>query len=401
MRWGRVLWVGLGGAAATTAASAAFGMSTAEALRMALVAGGAAAGAGGAGTLALYGVRRRSMATQTIVVALTALVAVAAGAVAASNAMFISKHDLHALWVVLIVAVTVAMIAALVLGERVVAARRSLGESARRIGEGLPPSGVRPDAAEFRALAGELEEMSQKLDEARTREQALDTSRRELVAWISHDLRTPLAGIRAMSEALEDGVVSDPETVAQYHARLRREADHLAGLVDDLFELSRINAGAMRLELERVSLSDLVSDAIAAADPVAAAKRVRVAGRTDGVPELDLSAPEFSRALRNLLENAIRHTPADGTVWVEAGVEGGRAYVSVADGCGGIPEPDLDRVFDLAFRGEAARTPADGGAGLGLSITRGIVEAHAGEIEVKNVGAGCRFTVRLPLNGYA
>ncbi|MEX2459335.1 MAG: HAMP domain-containing sensor histidine kinase, partial [Actinomycetota bacterium] len=377
-----------------------FGMSSAEALRMAAVAGGAAAGAGGLGTVALHLLRRRSIATQAIVVALTALGAVAAGALAASRAMFISDHDLHVLWVVLIVAVTVAIVAALVLGQRVVAARRALGETARRIGEGLSPAAADPsETAEFRALAAELQEMSRRLEEARFRERALEASRRELVAWISHDLRTPLAGIRAMSEALEDGVVSDAETVAEYHARLRREADHLAGLVDDLFELSRIQAGALRLEMERVSLSDLVSDAIAAADPVAAAKRVRVSGRTDSAPELSLSASDFSRVLRNLLENAIRHTPADGTVWVEAGVADGRAYVSVADGCGGIPPPDLDRVFDLAFRGEAARTPGDGGAGLGLSIARGIVDAHEGEIEVENAGDGCRFTVRLPLDG--
>jgi signal transduction histidine kinase len=397
MRWARVLAVGLAGAVATAAASATFGMSTSEAMNMAAVAGGAAAGAGAAGAVALYLLRRRSVGVQTVAVALTALAAVAIGAVSASQAMFLSEHDLHALLVFLIVAVTVAMIAALVLGGRVVAGRDALGESARRIGEGMPASPPGPGTAEFRALAGELDEMSRKLDDARSRERALEASRRELVAWISHDLRTPLAGIRAMTEALEDGVVSDASTVGEYHAALRREAEHLAGLVDDLFELSRIQAGAMRLQMQRVALSDLVSDAIAAADPVAAVKRVRLSGRTDGAPELSLSAAEFSRVLRNLLENAIRHTPADGTVWVEAGVDDGRAFVSVADGCGGIPESDLDRVFDLAFRGEAARTPGDGGAGIGLSIARGIVEAHAGEIHVENAGRGCRFTVRLPM----
>jgi signal transduction histidine kinase len=108
---------------------------------------------------------------------------------------------------------------------------------------------------------------------------------------------------------------------------------------------------------------------------------------------------ELSRALRNVLENAIRHTPSDGAVSVHAGIEDGLAYVSVADGCGGIPEDDLDRVFDLAFRGEAARTPGpDSGAGLGLAIARGIVEAHHGDISVRNEGPGCRFTLRLPLD---
>ena len=114
--------------------------------------------------------------------------------------------------------------------------------------------------------------------------------------------------------------------------------------------------------------------------------------------EVPASTPELSRALRNILETAIRHTPSEGSVLVEAGVDGGRAYVSVADGCGGIPDADLDRVFDLAFRGEAARTPEpDGGAGLGLAIARGIAEAHRGDITVRNENGGCLFTLRLPL----
>jgi len=241
--------------------------------------------------------------------------------------------------------------------------------------------------------------MSHKLEATRARERALEGSRRELVAWVSHDLRTPLAGIRAIAEALEDRVTTDPGDVARYHRTLRQEADRLAGLVDDLFELSRINAGTLRLELERASLGDLVSDALAAAAPVARAKGVRLEGRLDGqAPEVDLSVPEIARVFRNLLENAIRHTPSEKAVLVEAGVRDGHAEVAVADACGGIPAEDLDRVFDLAFRGEAARTPGDsGGAGLGLAIARGIVEAHHGQIVVENRGEGCRFTVRLPL----
>jgi signal transduction histidine kinase len=119
---------------------------------------------------------------------------------------------------------------------------------------------------------------------------------------------------------------------------------------------------------------------------------------TTEAPEVDLSVPDMARVLRNLLENAIRHTPSDGAVVVEAGVEDEHAYVAVADTCGGIPEPDIGRVFDVAFRGASARTPDDGGAGLGLAIARGIVQAHHGEINVRNEGSGCRFTVRLPLD---
>ena len=202
-----------------------------------------------------------------------------------------------------------------------------------------------------------------------------------------------------MAEALEDGVVADPDTVSRYHVAIRVEIDRLAELVDDLFELSRIQAGALRLQMARASLGDLVSDALAASAPVARAKGVHLQGLVDGAsPELHLSTPEVSRALRNLLENAIRHTPADGAVFVEVGVEAETAFVAVEDACGGIPEEDLDRVFDTAFRGELARTPNEESAGgLGLAIVRGVAEAHDGEIAVCNIGRGCRFELRLPL----
>jgi signal transduction histidine kinase len=274
-----------------------------------------------------------------------------------------------------------------------------LGDATRRIGEGEVVTSVDVPAGEFADLARRLQETSEKLDAARRRERALDLSRRELIAWVSHDLRTPLAGIRAMAEALEDGIVDDAATVERYHRAMRIETDRLAGLVDDLFELSRINAGALRLQMERASLGDLVSDAIATASVTAESRGVRLQGRlTTEAPEVDLSVPDMARVLRNLLENAIRHTPSDGAVVVEAGVEAEHAYVSVADTCGGIPEPDIGRVFDVAFRGASARTPDDGGAGLGLAIARGIVQAHHGQINVCNEGSGCRFTVRLPLD---
>jgi signal transduction histidine kinase len=371
-----------------------------ENLEMVTLAGGTAVGAAALGALVLRGLRRRSIGTQTAAVALVAVLAVGVGAWAAARAMFLSDHDLGALGVILVAAGTVGVATAVVLGRRVGEASRSLAEVARRIGRDAVDGGSRPapaGPAELARLREELEITSRRLDQARARERSLDASRRELVAWVSHDLRTPLAGIRAIVEALEDGVVHDPETVARYYTTLRVEADRLAGLVDDLFELSRTQAGVLRLHFERVSLGDLVSDAIATAAPVAEAKGVRLEGRLSGPPpDLDVSAPEVLRALRNILENAIRHTPSDGTVVVEAGRDADRAFVSVADSGGGIPEPDLPRIFDVAFRGDSARTPGDG-AGLGLAIARGLVDAHRGEITVRNDNGGARFTVRLPL----
>jgi signal transduction histidine kinase len=254
---------------------------------------------------------------------------------------------------------------------------------------------------ELAALAAELRQTSTRLAEAREQAAALESSRRELVAWVSHDLRTPLAGIRAMVEALEDGVVDDADTVARYHRTMRREADRLAGLVDDLFELSRIQAGSLSLQFEAVPLDELVSDAIAGAAIAAAAKDVSLRGDVaQPAPVVELSTPEMARVVRNLLDNAIRHTPRGGQITVDARLDetGSSARVSVLDGCGGIPEHDLDLVFDLAYRGDAARTPGDGGGGLGLAVARGLVEAHQGHITVQNEGPGCRFTVRLPLS---
>jgi signal transduction histidine kinase len=388
------------GAALTAIVAAALGMPAADSIQLAGIAATGALLAGAGGALVLVVLRRRSVGTQVTIAALTTTAGVAVGASAAAERMFISNHDLNALVVVLAASGSVGVIVSLWLGTRVSRAVGALIAATRRLGTGevleRPPE-ILP--VELAQVADELATTSRALDEARKRERALEASRRELVAWVSHDLRTPLAGIRAMAEALEDEVVEDPATVGRYHRTMRLEADRLSGLVDDLFELSRIHTGTLRLEMERASLTDVVSDAIAAAGGIAEAKKVRVEGEVrDQVPELHLSTPEMARVLRNLLENAIRHTPSDGTVSVEAGIEEDHAYVAVRDGCGGIPEEDLERVFDVAFRGQAARTPGDGGGGLGLAIARGLVEAHHGEILVRNEGPGCRFTVRLPLS---
>jgi signal transduction histidine kinase len=397
----RAPWIVLAaGILAVVGLSAAVGMSLAGTAQIAAIAGGASLGVFLLGFLLLLALRRRTVALQTTAVALTTVAAVAAGSIAAAEAMFLSGHDLRMLFVILAAAGTVGLLVSMTLGRRVSQATRYLGEATRRIGEGQTPPGLgQPSPAEFSTLATELEAMSRRLDEANRKGRTLEASRRELVAWVSHDLRTPLAGIRAMVEALEDRVVSDPVTISAYYANLRVETDRLAALVDDLFELSVIQAGALDLQVEPSSLNDLVSDALAAAFVMARAKGVRLESHVDGeTPPVPLSTLQMARALRNLLQNAIRHTPSDGTVWVETGVDEEQAYVAVADQCGGIPEQDLARVFDPAFRGEAARTPSSGEVGgLGLAIVRGIVEAHHGEVSVRNEGPGCRFVVRLPM----
>ena len=163
---------------------------------------------------------------------------------------------------------------------------------------------------ELARLARELDAAVARLEESRSEAAALEQSRRELVAWVSHDLRTPLAGIRAMVEALEDGVVDDPETVDRYHRTIGVEVDRLSSLVADLFELSRIHAGALRLQLAPVALDEVLSDVVAGATLLARAKGVELSAPSLGAPVVELAVPEMGRAVQNLIDNAIRHTPA-------------------------------------------------------------------------------------------
>jgi signal transduction histidine kinase len=323
-----------------------------------------------------------------------------------ARAMFISAHDLGVVLPVSALSGAVGLAAALSLSavvvrdvERVRAAARGLGRSG---GEATAPAGGGAGLRELAEIDGEILAARLRLAEVSRRERALESSRRELVAWVSHDLRTPLAGLRAMAEALEDGLAVDVE---RYHAQIRREVDRLAGMVDDLFELSRIQSGSLALTVRTVDVRELVDDIVAASRPMAEAGGVHLTTRfaTDAVgapPQVEGDVAELGRVLANLVVNAIRHTPSDGAVEVSARADGATCVLEVSDACGGLDENALLRVFEAGWRGTTARTPGpDGGAGLGLAIARGIVEAHAGAVDVANTGAGCRFRVRLPRAG--
>ncbi|RDG35757.1 sensor histidine kinase [Streptomyces corynorhini] len=365
-----------------------------DTLLIALYAFAGATVTGLAGAVVLRLIRRRSLTASLAVVAAVGVLAMLAGTLAVAWAMFLSPHDLSVVTTVVAMAAVVSLATALLLGRWVVARSRELAVAARSFGDGGFAVPDTPATAELRAVSRELAATSARLAESRERERALETSRRELVAWISHDLRTPLAGLRAMSEALEDGVAADPD---RYLKQIRTEVERLNAMVGDLFELSRIHAGTLPLAPSRISLYDLVGDALAGADPLAREHGVRlVGGRVEPVP-VEVDGKEMSRVLGNLLINAIRRTPADGTVAVAAErADGGAVVLSVTDGCGGIPEEELPRVFDTGWRGTDARTPP-AGAGLGLAIVRGIVEAHQGRATVRNIPGGCRFEVTLPV----
>ncbi len=355
--------------------------------------------------------RRRSVRWQLTLVAAVAASSVLLGVVAAAQLMFISAHDWHVVTLVAVVSGVVSVGVALALGAAVSHWWSALHEDARALagrGRVVARAG---GPAEVRKLSEELASTSRRLEESRAREARLEDSRRELISWVSHDLRTPLAGMRAMTEALEDGMAPDPE---RYRTQIRREVDRMVRMVDDLFELSRIHAGVLQVEPETVVVGDLVSEAIAGADPVARSRSVRLGGSVEEGLAVAGDAAGLSRVVSNLLMNAIRHTPADGVVEVHGRSLSDWVELSVTDGCGGLDPADMQRVFDVAWQGERARTPdpAAGdlrGAGLGLAIVRGIVEAHQGVVQVENVPAaapdgvpaGCRFLVRLPLGASA
>ena len=213
--------------------------------------------------------------------------------------------------------------------------------------------------------------MQARLEQSRARERELAEARRELVSWISHDLRTPLARIRAIVEALEDEVVADPAEVTAYYGRLRAEADRLGVLVNDLFELNRISAGDVALELERVKLGDVVSDVVASFGVLADARGITLRAHAPVVdPEVEISTKHFERALGNLVDNAVRYTAPGGVVDVELEVHARRASVVIEDGCGGneterlehlLADPERPRGKPGARAGD--RQGAGGGAG--------------------------------------
>jgi signal transduction histidine kinase len=238
--------------------------------------------------------------------------------------------------------------------------------------------------------------------EIRESERAAEQSRRRLVAFVSHDLRTPLAGIRAVSEAIADGVVPDHEV--RVHAKtIELESIRLSEMVDDLFEMSKINAGAVEPVFDKVALDEVVDD-VMAAHRIAAERAgvVLKAELPDEPVQVVGSDRALVRVLSNLVANAIAHTPDGGTVSLTLGSDESSAWARVDDTGVGINEADLPRVFDVAYRGSNDRVPrADSslpsGSGLGLAIAAGLVQAHRGTLSAHNLPTGARFEVRLPL----
>ena len=392
------------------------------------------------GLVAIRRLRRRPLRLSVVVAGLVPVLAVATSVLVNVNAMFLSGHDSFVVLVALGWAVVIAAGLTVVVGHSVTAGALAVREGMRRLssgtlgdeerepasdaarfgdlhfdraGDGRPGSGEsgygepRPGPsiatsgrapAELASLAAELDVIRQRLNASRSREKALEQSRRELVAFMSHDLRTPLAGLRALAEGIEDGVVDD---VPAAMIRIRSTVDRLSLLVNDLFELSRVTGGGPQRPRRLVSLAEAAMDVLTEASDHARSRGVQLLYDLpephDRLPVLG-DADELVRAMTNLVANAVRHTEPGGAVQL-VGNRGpdGQIRIAVIDGCGGIPAVDLPHVFEAGWRGSPARTPDDGGAGLGLAIARGVVESHAGSILVRNVHGGCRFELALPV----
>ncbi len=325
---------------------------------------------------------------------------------AGARAMFISDHDLAVLLTMLLFAALLAvgfsLYGAAPIARRIEELRRG---TARLAGGDLDAEVPADGHDELAGLAGDFNRMARNLQEAATREREMKEARRDLVAAVSHDLRTPIASVRALIEAVADGVADAPEVEARYLASARGELEKLGRLVDDLFEVSQIDAGALRLELEEASLRDLISDTLASFKPRAESRRVHLVGEVSGdVDPVLASLPRLQRVLYNLLGNALRHTPSGGVISLRAEPGEGMVWVEVSDTGEGIAPEDLPHVFDRSFRGEKSRSSPgaedDYGAGLGLAIARGLIEAHGGEIGVESrpgQGSSFRFTLRRAL----
>lgn len=313
--------------------------------------------------------------------------------------MFASQHDLLLATVLLLFAGGIAMSVGYFLSAALTDRIVTLNQAAQEIASGdlsvrVPVTGN----DEMASLARTFNLMAGRLQAADQKQRDLELLRRNLIAWVGHDLRTPLASIRAIVEALADGMVEESETVDRYLHTAQREIHSLSLLLDDLFELAQLEAGGLRLELHPNSLSDLVSDTLESFSELAARQEVLLEGSVGpGVDPVSMDVSQIGRVLTNLLSNALRHTPAGGTVKVVAIATVKGVRVEVQDTGQGIDAQDLPHIFERFYRGEKSRSRATGGAGLGLAIAKGLVEAHGGDIGVESTpDRGTRFFFTLP-----
>ena len=313
--------------------------------------------------------------------------------------MFVSEHDLLLALVLLIFASGMAMVLGYFLSSTVTSRIYLLKDAAEKLAKGELKTRVSINGRdEVAALANAFNQMAEQLEMVDAKQRELERLRADLIAWVGHDLQTPLASMRAILEALEDGVVDDPQTVKRYLGTAQRDVRSLSVLIDDLFQMAQLDTGGIPLDRAESSLSDLISDTLESFSELALRQGVKLEGSVDSnVDPVTMDTQRIGRVLKNLIGNALRHTPAEGRVNVHARRTASGVEVSVSDTGEGIRAEDLLHVFESFYRGEKSRSRSTGGAGLGLAISRGIVQAHGGEIKVQSeAGRGSQFTFTLP-----
>jgi signal transduction histidine kinase len=341
---------------------------------------------------------RRSIRTKVMIAHLVGALVVIANIFVTAQLMFISTHDLGLLMLLLVFCALCSVTFGAGVADRMTVAVERLSDGAREVSHGnLTTHVVVGTNDELADLASSFNDMVARVNEASVARERAEAARRELVAAVSHDLRTPLTAIRAMLEALSDGLVTDPETIARYHATMRSQIDHLSRLIDDLFELSQVESGAATYALQRSDLTTIVRNVVEGMAMTAAARGVDLRFASTGNLYVLAEATRLSRVVHNLLDNALRHSPDHSSIEVEVARGNGDARLIVRDHGEGISANDMPFVFDRFYRGEKSRSRTYGGAGLGLAIARGIVEGHGGRIVAENaVDGGARFVVTLP-----
>lgn len=313
--------------------------------------------------------------------------------------MFASEHDLLLATVLLLFAGGIAVVLGSFFTTTLIDRIKKLENAAKAIETGDLSTRVEiPGNDEVAKLANTFNQMVEKIQRADNKQKELESLRRDLVAWAGHDLRTPLSSIRLLVEALSDGYVTDPEDFKNYLAQTKKHVDNLSILIDDLFHVSQLDTGGIPLSLELASLSDLISDTLESFSNLARQKNIILSGSADkNVDPVQIDVLWLGRAINNLVSNAIRHTPPGGSVNIVARRNDDVISVSVQDSGDGILPDDIPHIFDRFYRGDKSRNRESGGAGLGLAIAKGIIEAHAGNIAVTSQpGKGSTFTFTIP-----
>ncbi len=285
--------------------------------------------------------------------------------------------------------------------RRVLSDLAALGGGLRAIAGGQRDIRLRVEGKDERArLTVELQSVAARLGEEERAHRVAEDARRNLIRSVSHDLRTPITSLRLLSEALDDDLVDAP-TRREYVSRIGTHVRALGGLIDDLFELSRLESGQITWTMEQVGLAELVHETVEAMRPEAEARSVSMLAELSGdLPPARANPEQIQRVLFNLIHNAIRHTPADGSVTVRARPAPGEVEIEVADTGEGIPAPERERMFTPFVQGAGRSARSDGSAGLGLAIARAIVEAHGGRIWMADGAVGTRVRFSLPGAGH-